>query len=154
MSKIAKILPCEVRWQYFATSHGKGVVDGINGAAKSAVRRRLLSKNGPVVQCAKDFVKEVRRDLQNVKVVEVLEHEIGQNESMWEDVENVAGIKSVHCIAFSNGTCKLYPTSYEFEKGIDEIAEIEVEETMAIASISTLAVGDWVAVRYNADISW
>ena len=62
MSEIAKILQCEIRWQYFATSHGKGVVDGIGGAAKSAVRRRVLSKSGPVVQCASDFVREVRKD--------------------------------------------------------------------------------------------
>ena len=30
--------------KYFATSHGKGVVDGIGGRAKSIVRRKVMSK--------------------------------------------------------------------------------------------------------------
>ena len=87
--EISQILQCEVRWQYFATSHGKGVVDGIGGAAKSAVRKRVLSKTGPVVQCASDFVREVRKDLPRVKVTE---EEISVNESKWKDVDSVPGI--------------------------------------------------------------
>lgn len=27
-------------WKYFATSHGKGVVDGVGGRAKSLVREK------------------------------------------------------------------------------------------------------------------
>ena len=85
--EISQILQCEVRRQYFATSHGKGVVDGIGGAAKSAVRKRVLSKTGPVMQCASDFVREVRKDLPRVKVTEVTEEEISVNESKWKDVD-------------------------------------------------------------------
>ena len=29
-----------ISWKYFFTSHGKGVVDGIDGRAKSIVRRK------------------------------------------------------------------------------------------------------------------
>ncbi|GFO37933.1 Cc8l18.2-like protein [Plakobranchus ocellatus] len=86
----AKILQYEVVWQYFATSHGKGVVDGIGGAAQSAVRR-VQSKTSPVMQCAKVLLDFVRYDLQNMKAVRVLEREIGQNESrsIWKDVQNM-----------------------------------------------------------------
>ena len=31
-------------WKYFATSHGKGVVDGVGGRAKSLVRQKVMSK--------------------------------------------------------------------------------------------------------------
>ena len=38
-------------WKYFATSHGKGVVDGVGGRAKSIVRMAMMSKGSesPVV---------------------------------------------------------------------------------------------------------
>ena len=39
----------DTRWQYFATSHGKGVVDGIGGSAKAGVRRKVMSKGGQCV---------------------------------------------------------------------------------------------------------
>lgn len=35
LSKLAKIV--QVQWNYFATSHGKGVVDGIGGTIKRLV---------------------------------------------------------------------------------------------------------------------
>ena len=42
--EICNYVKIETRWQYFATSHGKGIVDGIGGAAKSCVRRRVMRK--------------------------------------------------------------------------------------------------------------
>ena len=46
----------EFHWNFFATGHGKGVVDGIGGEAKSLVRQHVLSKTkNVVVQCASDF---------------------------------------------------------------------------------------------------
>lgn len=37
-------IDCKVTWKYFATSHGKGVVDGIGGSAKSLVREQVMSR--------------------------------------------------------------------------------------------------------------
>ena len=31
-------------WKYFATSHGKGVVDGIGGKSKAFVRAKIMTK--------------------------------------------------------------------------------------------------------------
>lgn len=44
-------------WKYFATSHGKGVVDGIGGRAKSIVCSAIMSKgrSAALVQNASDF---------------------------------------------------------------------------------------------------
>ncbi|KAK3770821.1 hypothetical protein RRG08_036422 [Elysia crispata] len=128
--EISQILQCEVRWQYFATSHGKGVVDGIGGAAKSAVRKRVLSKTGPVVQCASDFVREVRKDLPRVKVTEVTEEEISVNDSKWKDVDSVPGIKSVHCISYNKGICKLYQTNNDFISKGKEIGEVVFQDCL------------------------
>ena len=48
-------------WNFFATGHGKGVVDGIGGQAKSLVRQQVLSKSkNIIVQNAADFAKVCR----------------------------------------------------------------------------------------------
>ena len=38
-----------ISWKYFSTSHGKGVVDGCDGRAKSIVRGKVMSKNDDVI---------------------------------------------------------------------------------------------------------
>ena len=47
----------EFAWKFFATSHGKGVVDGVGGSLKSYMRRRVLSpgENAPIVDNAESF---------------------------------------------------------------------------------------------------
>ena len=49
---LTKKFQCKVSWKYFATSHGKGVVDGIGGSAKSLVRKRVMNqgKNAVIIQ--------------------------------------------------------------------------------------------------------
>ena len=37
-------LPARFQWAHSATSHGKGLVDGIGGRAKSLVRQAVMSK--------------------------------------------------------------------------------------------------------------
>jgi len=144
MSQLSQILRCEVRWQYFATSHGKGVIDGIGGAANSAVIRRVLRKGGPVVHCASDFVREVRKDLQSVKVLEVSEKEIDEKGALWDDVEKVDGIKKVHTISLCNGNCKLYKTNFDFATGVNKVAEVLFDDSVVHAPVTDLKVGDWV----------
>ena len=49
--------------KYFATSYGKGLVDGIGGSAKSLVRKRVInqSKNAVIVQNSAAFYKVTKR---------------------------------------------------------------------------------------------
>ena len=46
--KFLHMISCQIQrpvhWKYFATSHGKGVVDGIGGAAQARVREKVKSK--------------------------------------------------------------------------------------------------------------
>lgn len=44
-------------WKYFATFHGKGIVDGVGGKIKSIFRNSVMSKkkDAPIVQNAKVF---------------------------------------------------------------------------------------------------
>ena len=53
-------------WKYFATGHGKGVVDGVGGRAKSLVRAEVMSKKSErtIVQSSLDFACVASRLLQ------------------------------------------------------------------------------------------
>ena len=55
-------------WKYFATGHGKGVVDGVGGLAKSLVRAEVMSKKSErtFVQSSLDFACVASRLLQKI----------------------------------------------------------------------------------------
>ena len=53
LCELGKKLNKSMAWKYSATSHGKGVVDGIGGRVKFLVRQKALS--GEVIQSPKDF---------------------------------------------------------------------------------------------------
>ena len=73
-------LACDVQWSYSATSHGKGVVDGIGGRAKSLVRQAVMSKNNKaIVQCAKDFVNVAQQKMEHTSVILVEYDEMNSN---------------------------------------------------------------------------
>lgn len=44
-----------INWNYFATSHGKGLVDGIGGSIERTVRNAVL-KRKHIVTNAKQFI--------------------------------------------------------------------------------------------------
>lgn len=44
-----------IQWNYFATSHGKGVVDGISGSLKRLVQNAVLSRKLPPIVHAQSF---------------------------------------------------------------------------------------------------
>ena len=58
LSIISKKLNKQVFWKYFATSHGKEVVDEIGGSAKSLVRAKIKSKGDDtlIVKNSMDFL--------------------------------------------------------------------------------------------------
>ena len=64
-------------WQYFATSHGKGVVDGTGGTAKSLVRSRVMNKaqGALVVQNSKDFANLATALMPNIRVTHISEED-------------------------------------------------------------------------------
>ena len=67
-----------VQWKHFATSYGKGVVDGTEGAAKARVREQVRSRapGAVVVQNSFDFANVSAKILKNVKVIHISKDEI------------------------------------------------------------------------------
>ena len=56
-----------ITWNFFATSHGKGVVDGIGGTAKRAVWRHIQSEKAHVTS-AKEYAEVAQQRCPSIHV--------------------------------------------------------------------------------------
>lgn len=87
------------QWHYFATSHGKGAVDGIGGCVKHRVWQEVKSRRANVYT-AEEFSECASRVLDKVKIIFVSNAEIETDKEMlsrrWADVQAIKGIQSKH----------------------------------------------------------
>ena len=66
-----------IRWNFFATSHGKGVVDGIGGTVKRTVWRLIRSERSHVTT-PHDYAALAKQLCSNVQIEFVSKSEIDQ----------------------------------------------------------------------------
>ena len=87
---LSQHLNLPVFWKYFATLHGKGIVDGIGGAAKSKVREKVRNKGkgSIVVQSSVDFATVAPKLLPNVEIIH-----IGRNSVQYHKIGSME-----HCL--------------------------------------------------------
>ena len=96
----------EITWNVFATSQGKGPVDGIGGAVKRVVWNSVRSRMN-IVNNASSFTKAAGTS--HVKVVEVKPYEIDEInkalgiEEVFKEAGQIQGIARVHHVAYING---------------------------------------------------
>lgn len=64
----------KIVWYYFATSHGKGCVDGIGATVKTVVRKHVRARN-IIVNCAVDFQKAFNLTVSKIMVEVVTDEE-------------------------------------------------------------------------------
>lgn len=95
-----------MRWNYFATSHGKGPVDGTGGAVKRQVRTHVLSRKSQVFN-AENFV-EVARKVSSVKIIEMSSVDIEERnqkmkvDKVFEIAPIISGITKIHAMYLKN----------------------------------------------------
>lgn len=72
-----KKLKKNIFWNFFATAHGKGCVDGIGATVKKRVKGQILSRKA-VVNCAKDFICAFKdkEDNSSIKLIELTSSDI------------------------------------------------------------------------------
>lgn len=101
-----------ITWNYFATSHGKGPVDGIGGATKRQVRCSVLQRKN-VVFNANQFVN-VAKEVSSVNVFEMTCEDIERRNAdidlarLVENATPVPGISRAHCIRFKESVLETY----------------------------------------------
>ena len=64
-----------ITWDFFATSHGKGSVDGIGGGVKRGVQQKVMSRQ-EVVKTAEDYSRVAAEVCPNVTILYITEDEI------------------------------------------------------------------------------
>ena len=69
------MLQLKLEWHFFATSHGKGAVDGIGGTVKRTVLRAVNSRQC-IVSGAESFLSAAKKNNTKVKLLLVLSNEI------------------------------------------------------------------------------
>ena len=75
-------------WHFFATSHGKGVVDGIGGVVKRLVWSAILG--GEMCRSAEDFIKLVQKKTNKVILVEITRNDIDNSRIKLENIFKTA----------------------------------------------------------------
>ena len=105
-----------LNWHFFATSHGKGAVDGIGGTVKRNVWMETLSRRA-VINSLEDFCEVARKKEQHVEVIAVTAASIKSCsadislEESFASSTAVKGIKKMHYVtALQDGKiiCKEY----------------------------------------------
>lgn len=64
----------KIFWNFFATSHGKGCVDGIGAVVKNRVRR-LVNSRQAIVNCSSDLVEAFNSEDSVIRVLDMTECE-------------------------------------------------------------------------------
>lgn len=106
----------QIIWNYFATSHGKGCVDGIGATVKCIVRNHVKARDC-IVNTAADFIAAFKRTESTIQLEEVTEDEfITINNDLsstvvYNNAKNIRDISSAHQIKIINGKVLLYATS-------------------------------------------
>ena len=99
-------------WKFSATSHGKGVEDGVCGKVKSKVRRKVMSngKDSLVVQDYKSFVQAAKKLLKSTSIIHIdrAAIEIYKESKPFNNVLIVKGIFKMHVIEVSGSETKLW----------------------------------------------
>lgn len=96
-----KLCNLKLTWNYFATSHGKGTVDGIGGAVKGSVWRRILANN-EIVDSAKKFVSVAKQCNEKIHIQHVSTNQIYANskilEERWKQIKPVPNTHRIHMV--------------------------------------------------------
>lgn len=100
MCKLQTELDLCFEWNFFASSHGKGAVDGVGATVKRHVWMAVKGNRSTYVGNAKDFYDHVSKNVKGIASFYVDKSEVFENEvplnTYWEDVLPIPQIQSSH----------------------------------------------------------
>lgn len=113
---LEKKFELKIIWNYFATSHGKGCVDGIGATVKSIVRKHVKARDC-IVNNASDFVQAFNRTKSKIIVEELTDEDFNSlNEDfgsadIFAKARNIRDISSAHQIQIIDGKIIIHESS-------------------------------------------
>ena len=147
-----------ITWNFFATSHGKGVVDGIGGTVKRAIWRHVKAERAHVTN-ASEYSTLGTKVCPNILVKFIPKEEIAQQtmflDSKWENVRAIPQTHHIHCVkAHGSNLVQVPDTTDDTEVRICQI-KVAIQEQADERSLETeshtldIATGQWVVVTYD-----
>ena len=104
----------KLSWNFFATSHGKGVVDAIGGSVKRMVWQEIMAKK-QLYRTATNFVRIINKKTSTIIVNEIFETEIDALKQKLEplfittkSVKNTQKLHNVVPIGLDIIECRMY----------------------------------------------
>ena len=148
-----------LRWNFFATSHGKGAIDGVGGSLKRTVHTYVKARQA-VVQNAMDFVNTIKSHESAVIVHHVPSTAIddfyqSSISATLESAPKKPGIKSSHyweCLSTDLDIKmeRLTPVLSESETWEIPPIHLPASETAGPSrSTGSLVMGDYVVVKFQ-----
>ena len=136
---------------YFATSHGKGPVDGISGALKRTVWNKVHQRK-VIVTNADSSINAAPES--NICIVNVSPSDL-QNRAealgltkVFESAPPVIGILSKHYMQFIDGKVKMEIISAKFQGSVT----VSVTSKQAETSSHHIELGQWWQVTYDGEV--
>ncbi|XP_065058999.1 uncharacterized protein LOC135686653 [Rhopilema esculentum] len=176
LSKWESTFGIKVNWHFFATSHGKGVIDGIGGTVKRSVWRAVRSGNARASKPYDFYQLAVERN-PNVKFhfvsAETVQLRAKEIQPYWDQVLRIIGTRSVHTVSCRGDSTVLVAevsTAKEFQAhvfldvsdsessdddSVDDFAdsspECKDEEQSQPGENCSITTGDFVVVQYESE---
>ena len=169
----------EITWNFFATSHGKGPVDGIGGMAKRVVSREVMSGRASV-QSSQEFAIVAANKCKETKILHIGKEEIETTKLKLEEqfigVNAIPHIQQIHRVYTDHEKSKLLVQKHAsapailhtfIKKTVQERDDPNVDncdpndqQSDEVHSDNTIVASDiedgtltwkWVAVKYSED---
>ena len=149
----------ELRWHYFATSHGKGIVDGLGGTVKRSVWREIRSGRC-YARTAFDFFEIADNRCPGVSVTYISKEEIALsvNENRWEMCLQIPNTHATHFVK-PDGSSHLLVSDYSSAETFTTVRIIDsLHDSMDSLDTSSpleetrLNSGDWVVVNFEGNL--
>lgn len=145
-------------WNFFATSHGKGAVDGVGGKLKHSVWLAVKSRRY-VVNSLKSFVACAQENVKNIHVIMMPADEVSEFtsklETRWTGSVPIPNLQNVHHVATREGNVLLVSQTAT-SSTTNQVMSISLprHSSRPVAQQSTTSVtttGDFVLVTLKGD---
>ena len=147
----------QISWNFSATSHGKGPVDGIGGCLKRSATEKVKTRQC-VINYAKDFVHAVEGSKVAVTFISaqnVTERSLNLTE-IFENAEPIRGIAEYHWVGIddnSNLITKRYSSKVVESASQKDESEATAEPNSS-AVCTEVELGMWYAVYWKPTHYW
>ncbi|XP_063220054.1 uncharacterized protein LOC134529662 [Bacillus rossius redtenbacheri] len=162
LAKLEEIHTIKLKWHFFATSHGKGVVDGIGGTIKRSVWNHVKASRS-IVNTPEKFARIAAERNPNITVCYITAEENRSKNNtvaeIWAKALPVANTHSVHCVTpvgnkyiLVGGTSDSNEVFRKVKISRDEGSNSEGDIMSNSTKCNHVNLDDWVIVKYDGKL--